>query len=71
MPSSQVMPKFKRGTLKSSSGQKVTNPKQAVAIKLSEERAEKKHGGHYPESGNKKKSARAERIHKEQERRNG
>ena len=66
MPSSQVMGKFKRGTLKSGSGHKVTNPKQAVAIKLSEEREEKKHGGKYPE-----KKARAERIHREQERRNG
>lgn len=68
MPSSQVMPKFKRGTLKSSSGQKVTNPAQARAIAASEAREEKKHGGHYPE---KKRSARAERIHREQERRNG
>jgi Family of unknown function (DUF6496) len=31
---------FKAGTLKSSSGQKVTNPKQAVAIGLSEQRAQ-------------------------------
>lgn len=30
----QVMQEFKRGTLKSSSGQKVTNPKQAMAIAL-------------------------------------
>jgi hypothetical protein len=29
-----VMGEFKRGTLKSSSGAKVTNPKQAVAIGL-------------------------------------
>jgi hypothetical protein len=68
MPSSQVMHKFKAGKLRSSSGQKVTNPKQAVAIKLSEEREEKKHGGNYPEK--KKRNARAERIHREQERRN-
>lgn len=33
------MKEFDAGTLKSSSGQKVTNPKQAVAIGLSEERA--------------------------------
>lgn len=32
------MHEFKAGTLKSGSGQKVTNPKQAVAIGLSEER---------------------------------
>ncbi len=31
--------RYKEGTLKSSSGQKVTNPRQAVAIGLSEARA--------------------------------
>jgi len=55
MPSSEVMPKFKAGTLKSSSGQPVSNPKQAIAIMYSEKRTEKKHGGKYPEK--KKKSA--------------
>jgi hypothetical protein len=35
-----VMHEFKTGKLKSSSGQKVTNPKQAIAIGLSEARAE-------------------------------
>jgi hypothetical protein len=30
------MREFKKGSLKSSSGQKVTNPKQAIAISLSE-----------------------------------
>lgn len=49
MPSSEVMPKFYRGTLRSSSGQKVTNPQQAKAIASSEERAEKANGGVYPE----------------------
>ena len=34
----QAMHEFKRGKLKSSNGQKVTNPKQAVAIGLSEAR---------------------------------
>ena len=34
-----TMREFNAGTLKSSSGQKITNPKQAVAIGLSEERA--------------------------------
>ena len=34
----KVMGEFKAGSLKSSSGQKVTNPKQAVAIALSEAR---------------------------------
>lgn len=32
----EEMHKFKEGTLKSSSGQMVTNPKQAIAISLSE-----------------------------------
>ena len=32
----KVMGEYKRGTLKSSSGQTVTNPKQALAISLSE-----------------------------------
>ena len=36
MPFTNVMPQFSAGTLKSGSGQKVTNPKQAVAIMLSE-----------------------------------
>jgi hypothetical protein len=36
MPFNNVMPQFKAGTLKSGSGQKVTNPKQAIAIMLSE-----------------------------------
>jgi len=34
----KVMKEFKGGDLKSSSGQKVTNPKQAIAIGLSEQR---------------------------------
>jgi len=33
-----VMKEFKRGTLNSGSGSKVTNPKQAIAIGLSEAR---------------------------------
>ena len=32
----KVMREFKQGKLKSSSGQKVTNPKQGIAIALSE-----------------------------------
>lgn len=35
----KVMHEFKAGTLKSSSGQKVTNRKQAIAIGMSEARA--------------------------------
>lgn len=38
----KVMKEFKRGDLRSSSGQKVTNPKQAVAISLSEAGLSKK-----------------------------
>ena len=37
-----VMGEFKSGKLKSSSGQKVTNPKQAIAISLSEAKLSKK-----------------------------
>jgi len=39
---STVMHEFNTGKLKSSSGDKVTNPKQAVAIGLSEQRRAKK-----------------------------
>jgi hypothetical protein len=55
MPSSQVMHKFKGGKLHSGSksGPKVKSRKQAVAIMLSEKRAEKKHGGKYPEKKKK------------------
>jgi hypothetical protein len=37
-----VMREFKEGKLKSGSGQKVTNPKQAIAIGISEEKRKKK-----------------------------
>jgi hypothetical protein len=43
------MHKWKTHKLKSSSGQPVTSQKQAVAIMLSEKRAEDKNGGKYPE----------------------
>lgn len=49
MPSSAVMGKFKRHTLKSGSGKPVKSRSQAVAIMLSEKRKEKAHGGKYPE----------------------
>ena len=39
---SKVYNEFKAGKLKSSSGQKVTNPKQGTAIALSEARKVKK-----------------------------
>lgn len=35
MPASEIMHKFKKGTLKSGSGKKVTSRKQAVAIAAS------------------------------------
>lgn len=38
----KVLGEFKRGKLKSSSGKKVTNPKQATAIALSEAGLSKK-----------------------------
>ena len=38
----KVMHEFKQGTLKSSSGEVVTNPKQAIAIGLSEAGMSKK-----------------------------
>lgn len=41
----KVMGEFKKGTLKSSSGKKVTSRKQAVAIGLSEQRAANKKKG--------------------------
>lgn len=51
MPWDQVMGKFKSGTLKSGgSGKPVGNPKQAIAIMLSEKR---KAGGN-PEYASKK-----------------
>lgn len=41
MPFDEVMGKFKSGSLKSGSGSKVTNPKQALAIMLSEKKKSK------------------------------
>lgn len=64
MPSSEVMGKWKRGELHSGSdkGPVVKDQKQAVAIMLSEKRAEDKHGGTYPE---KKKLAKGGTVEKE------
>ncbi len=39
----KVMHEYKTGTLKSSSGDKVTNRKQAIAIALSEQRQARRH----------------------------
>jgi len=57
MPSKEVMPKWKAGKLHSGSktGPKVKNKRQAVAIMLSEKRAEDKHGGKYPEKRKREK----------------
>lgn len=48
MPYTEVMHKFKHGELHSGSksGKTVTNPKQAVAIMLSEKRSGEGMGGH-------------------------
>jgi len=40
----KVMREYKSGELKSSSGKRVTNPKQAIAIGLSEQRRARKGG---------------------------
>lgn len=60
MPSNEVMSKFKRGKLRSGSksGPKVKNRSQAIAIMLSERRAEKKHGGRYPDRKKRRKRSR-------------
>lgn len=61
MPWDKVMEKFKAGALRSSSGEKVTDQKQALAIMLSEKKAasqgkqeyqprhKDKRGGLYPD----------------------
>jgi len=41
----KVMGEYKRGKLKSSSGEKVKSRKQAIAIALSEQRRARKGGG--------------------------
>ena len=47
----KVMSEYKESTLKSSSGQKVTNRKQAIAIALSEAGMSKKKKHHSAEDG--------------------
>lgn len=57
MPSSEVMHKWKTGKLHSGSksGPKVKSQAQAVAIMLSEKRAEQGNRGKYPEKSRKSK----------------
>lgn len=64
MPSKDVMKKWGRGQLRSGSkkGPKVKSQKQAVAIMLSEKRAEGKHGGRYPEKAAKSSKSREKRL---------
>ncbi len=50
----EVMHEMKEGKLKTGTGKKVTNPKQAIAIALSEAREE---GGKAPKKANSKKAA--------------
>jgi Family of unknown function (DUF6496) len=63
MPSSEVMHKYKAGRLRSggASGPLVQSRKQAIAIKLSEERKEKANGGVYPEPTRKPRRKQAEK----------
>jgi hypothetical protein len=53
MPWNEVMPKFETGTLNSSSGQKVTDKDQALAIMLSEKRAAAHGKKEYAASGSR------------------
>jgi hypothetical protein len=67
MPSSAVFDKFKSGKLHSGgpNGPVVTNRKQAIAIKISEQKKEKANGGVYPEAKKpkvKKKETKEQRV---------
>lgn len=62
MPSSEVLHKFKKKTLRSGSGHKVKDRKQAIAIMMSEKRAEKAHGGKYPEKKKPKHASKTMRY---------
>ena len=62
-----VMSEFKKGTLKSSSGEKVTNRKQAVAIAMSEASLSKKdmaHGSSSPNGYTQEEVERSQRDSK-------
>lgn len=56
---SQVMREFEAGTLRSSSGEKVTSRDQALAIALSEARKVKDNSIHNSDNGDLRESARA------------
>ena len=60
MPSSEVFSKYGRGELHSGSksGPVVKDRNQAIAIKMSEERNEKKHGGRYTHKRGKRRHKR-------------
>lgn len=60
MPASEVMKKFRAGKLRSGSktGRVVKNPKQAIAIQISEARKE---GHDIPKKGARKRTARRKR----------
>lgn len=60
MPASLVMKKFRKGKLRSGSkrGPRVTNPKQAKAILLSEARSE---GYKIPKKGTKRRRSKMEK----------
>ncbi len=57
----ESMHEMKEGKLKSGSGKKVTNPKQAIAIGLSEARDE---GEKVPKKANSKKTGAGEKASK-------
>jgi len=63
VPSSEVYKKFKSGKLHSGgpAGPVVTNPKQEVAIFLSEKKKEDANGGVYPEHRNPLQGTRRKR----------
>jgi hypothetical protein len=66
---SRVMHEFKHGELESSSGQKVKNPKQAIAIGLSEAGASKYESKEKNRQNLKRTKARERRGATEQDRR--
>lgn len=55
MPRQEIFEKFEKGTLRSSSGQKVTNRKQAIAIAMSYSGAEHAMSKHHGKKKRRKK----------------